>query len=151
MANPVTDPLQSRPDKVWQILLERNPGRTECILKLADISDYVITHIPDTDATFANREKIEQNFVGPIEIAAVVVQRNRRLRPTLIGVELMDQIIRTDMCNQNISIGTRERAQTVHPFCATRKLGTQVGIQNQHVRLVDRYVVADWRKPVPVG
>src|ERR1700730_6146822 len=83
ITNPVTDSLYQVSKKVRNIFVQGYARFSESFFELMDFAVDVVTQLARFNTSFTNRDQIQPDFIGPIQIAAVVVETHHWWPPTL--------------------------------------------------------------------
>src|SRR5260221_11981282 len=143
VTNPIADPLYEVPEKVRNILVQRYVCFGKSLLELMDLAIDIVTQLRRFHPPFTNRDQIQPDFVGPIQIAAVVVETHHWRPPTLTLSQIMNQVISLYMGLEDLPATCGNTAQPGRMMFSPRELGAKIGIQHQHVWLIHRDIISN--------
>src|SRR5258708_16449485 len=143
VANPIADSLYEVPEKVRNILVQRYVCFGKSLLELMDLAIDIVTQLRRFHPPFTNRDQIQPDFVGPIQIAAVVVETHHSRPPTLTLSQIINPVISLYIGLEDLPATCGNTAQPGRMMFSPRELGAKIGVQHQHVRLMRRAIVSN--------
>src|SRR5258708_23599052 len=143
VTNPIADPLYEVPEKIRNILVQRYVCFGKSLLEFIDLAVDVVTQFRRFHPPFTDRDQIQPDFVGPIQIAAVVIETHHRRPPTLTLSQVMNQVISLYMGLEDLPATCGNTTQPGRMMFSPRELSAEIGIQHQHVRLIHRNIISN--------
>ena len=95
----------------------------------------IIRRFGGFDAVLPETKQIEEHVFRPIDIAAKGVHRDHRLEPSTRLIQIVNRIVGSHMRGQHAVVGAQANGDSC--LRPTRKMAVQIGVQNEHVWLVE--------------